>query len=110
MTRIAPTFVYFIIALAAFPLTFAMSASPAFAQAAPYYRAEFAHPLASTQLVERGLLWSCADQACVAVESNSRDAVICSALARKLGKVTAFSAGGRAFDDSKLAACNSRAS
>ena len=109
MTRIAPTFIYFLIALAAFPLTFAMSTSPAFAQTGPYYRAEFVQPLGLTQMVERGLLWSCAGQACVAGESNSRDAVICSALARKLGQVTAFSAGGQAFDASKLAACNSRA-
>lgn len=110
MTRIAPTILYFLVALAAFPLTFAMTARPALAQSGAYYRAEFVQPIAASQIVEKDLLWSCVGQTCQAEESNSRDAIICGALVRKLGPVSAFAAGGTAFDEKKLADCNSRAS
>lgn len=110
MTRIAPAIAYFIIAFVAFPLTFALTARPALAQGGTYYRAELAHPAAAPQIVEKGLLWSCSRQSCSASQSNSRDTIICGALARRLGPLSAFSADGKSFDATKLAECNSRAS
>ena len=110
MTRIAPASAYFILTFLALPLTFVMTARPAFAQEGAYYRVELAGPAPAAQIVEKGLLWSCSQQSCYAPESNSRDAIICSALARKLGPLHAFSAGGKAFDQQQLASCNRRAS
>ncbi|MBK5264788.1 MAG: hypothetical protein JJE34_06075 [Alphaproteobacteria bacterium] len=87
-----------------------MTAGPALAQTGPYYRAELTQPVAAKQIVEKGLLWSCSTQTCLAGESNSRDTIVCSALVRKLGPVNAFSANGKYFDEKKLADCNSRVS
>ena len=110
MTRSAAALAYFVLAFLAFPLTFALTARPALAQSDAYYRAELASPAPATQIVEKGLLWFCSQQSCSASESNSRDAIVCSALVRKLGPLHAFSADGKAFDERQLADCNSRAS
>lgn len=109
MTRIASAIAYFIIAIVAFPLMFALTARPALAQGGAYYRVELSRPAPAAQIVEKDLLWFCADRICQAGESNSRDAIICGALARRLGPLNAFSAGGKDFNQSRLAQCNSRA-
>lgn len=110
MTRIAPALFYFVLAFLAFPTVFALTARPALAQNPAYYRAEFVRPAPAVQMVERDLLWSCEGQTCSAAQSNSRDAIICSTLARRLGALRSFSAGGKTFDDRQLANCNRRAS
>ena len=85
------------------------TAAPASASAGTaYYRATPAAAPASPQLVAKELLWSCASDSCIAGKSASRPAIICSALVKVLGPVTAFSAGGQDFDPATLEKCNSR--
>ena len=92
------------------PTVLLVSASAAPAAGNGYYRATFAEPVARTQLIAKELLWSCAGDACTAAASNSRPAIVCSTLARSVGPLLAFSAGGVPFDTAALQKCNSAAS
>lgn len=82
--------------------------SPATA-AGSYYRAEFAAPPATDQLVVRGLIWKCAAEGCVAGRSNSRAVIDCSALARAVGALRSFTVEGRSLAPDELQKCNARA-
>lgn len=82
-------------------------AAPAVAGDAGYYQASLASPPAQARLVAKGLIWTCADTQCAARQkSPSRDAIVCSALARQIGPLTGFAVGGKAFDTEALARCN----
>jgi hypothetical protein len=60
-------------------------------------------------LVVRGLVWKCGPSGCTAGKSNSRPANDCAALARQVGALTRFSAGGRELPVEALEKCNARA-
>ena len=86
----------------------AVPPSPA-AATAPHYRAEPAAPPAAERLVVRDLVWKCGPAGCVTGKSNSRPATDCAALAREVGALRSFSAGGRPLSGDELEKCNARA-
>lgn len=84
-------------------------AAPASAGSAGYYQASLASPPAKARLVAKGLVWNCDDTQCTASQkSPSRDAIVCSALAKQVGPLTGFAVAGKAFDAEALASCNAR--
>jgi len=85
-------------------LIFASSAATAAGGA--YYRAELASPAPGARFVARDVVWACTDAACIAVQGTSRPLIMCSALAKKAGPVTSFTAGGKALEADDLARCN----
>lgn len=83
--------------------------APASAEARSLYKAALATPVA-TSLVVKDVRWSCGGASCSAVRTgNSPDGNVCSAVVKKLGPVTAFSAGEKAFDPAQLEKCNAAA-
>ena len=74
------------------------------------YRAGLATPVTST-LVVKDTRWACAGDSCSAIRTGtSPDANICTAVVRRLGPVTSFSAGDKVFDAAALEKCNAAAS
>jgi hypothetical protein len=88
-------------------LSLALLSAPALAgsfQAAPTARP------AQAQFVARDSIWHCSDAGCVSTNATAtRPAIVCSALVRQVGALTAFSANGRSFSAEELQACNARA-
>lgn len=83
-------------------------ASPALASPAPYVAA-LSTPVSSRAVVH-DVAWTCAGATCTAPRAGTApDAVMCAAVARKLGPLTAFTAGERAFGADELARCNGSA-
>ncbi|TXC73676.1 hypothetical protein FSZ31_02755 [Sphingorhabdus soli] len=98
------TLTAFTAALSLAAMTFAV---PATASGGAYYQASLASPAAKAKLVAKGLLWNCDDTACAASQkSPSRDAIVCSALAKQVGPLTGFAVAGKAFDAAALESCN----
>ena len=87
----------------------ALTAPAPASAAAPHYRAEPATPPAGERLVVRDLVWKCGAGGCVTGKSNSRPATDCAALARQVGALLSFSAGGRSLTGAELEKCNARA-
>jgi hypothetical protein len=94
--------------LLAFFLAASLLGSSAFA-AGLQYRAEPAAPPASARLIVRELVWKCGAGGCVAPQGNSRPAIDCTALARKVGPLRSFTVGGQPLDSAALGKCNARA-
>ena len=99
-----------IAALAWTSLTIGAAISPAPAQAAEgaYYRAELTAPASTSQALAGGLVWKCADTACAAPKGTSRPAIVCARLAKEVGQVSTFTAGGKALEAEDLARCNGK--
>ena len=102
-----------IAAVAAFAwtaLTIGTAITPAPAQAAEgaYYRAELTAPAATGHTLAGGLVWKCADTACAAPKGTSRPAIVCARLAKEVGNVSNFTAGGKALAAEDLARCNGK--
>jgi hypothetical protein len=97
-------------ALAWTALSIGTAISPAPAQAAEgaYYRAELTAPATNGHAVVGGLVWKCADTACAAPKGTSRPAIVCARLAKQVGEVSNFTAGGKAFEAEDLARCNGK--
>jgi hypothetical protein len=93
----------------------ALFALLAFAAAAPasaagvHYRAQPAAVPADARLIVRDIVWRCGDGGCTAPRNGSRAEIVCASLARELGTLASFSAGGRSFDAAALENCNRRA-
>lgn len=82
--------------------------APAVAQSpAARQTAELVAPAADAKFVGKGTIWRCAGTACTAPASDSRPAISCSSLVKQVGKVSAFTVGGVALDQSALERCNS---
>jgi len=97
------------LALTALSLGTAISPAPAQAAEGAYYRAELTAPATTTgQTVAGGLVWKCADTACAAPRGTSRPAIVCARLAKEVGAVSTFTAGGKALEAEDLARCNAR--
>jgi hypothetical protein len=88
-------------------LTLALAATPALA--ASHYQAEPAAKPSEARIVVKDILWKCGDAGCSAAKSNSRPAVVCSALAKKVGALRSFSVAGVTLSDEDLEKCNARA-
>lgn len=62
------------------------------------------------KVIVHDVAWYCTSGSCTAARTgSSTDATICSALARDLGRLSAFVAAGTAFDAAALEKCNRRA-
>ena len=79
------------------------------ALAASHYQAEPVAKPELTRFVAKDVVWRCGDLGCSGAKSNSRPAIICAALAKEIGALRSFSAGGQALGDGELAKCNARA-
>ena len=65
---------------------------------------------ADGKIIVHDVAWRCSVGSCVATRTgSSTDATVCSALARDLGKISAFTVGDATFDGSALEKCNRRA-
>jgi hypothetical protein len=63
----------------------------------------------SEKIIVRETLWKCAGDSCTASEAASRPEIVCATAARKIGRISAFTAKGVAFDAAALNKCNTRA-
>lgn len=95
-------------ALAWTSLTIGAAVTPAPAQAGEgaFYRAELAAPAAKPSAVAGGLVWKCSQSSCAAAKGTSRPAIVCARLAKEVGTVATFTAGGKALEAADLARCN----
>lgn len=85
----------------------AFVAAPAAAQT--HYQAQPEAVPAQARFVARDNIWRCAEGTCESDRSPARPAIVCSTLAREVGRLRSFSVQGQAFGEAQLAACNSRA-
>jgi len=84
-----------------------LSAAPAFA--GETVTAKLQQPVASkVKLIAGGAMFVCESDVCVATSPTSQTFATdsCKAVAAKVGPIAAFT-GGKAMDDTRLAACNS---
>ncbi len=95
---------------AAAAATLALAPVSGFAQTTRgYYSATPVTAPAKSSIVTRTTVWNCGGGTCVASKATSRDAIMCELVAREVGTLQSFSAGGAAFDADALAKCNARA-
>jgi hypothetical protein len=84
-------------------------ASAAWAQPAGYYAAVPAQASAKTALMTRATAWTQKDGTFLAARAPERDMILCQLVAKDVGPLASFSAGGQAYDAARLAQCNSKA-
>lgn len=96
------------LAWAALSIGTTIAPSPAAAAEGAYYRAELSAPAAKTNAVAGGLVWKCAETNCAAPKGTSRPAIVCARLAKEVGTVSTFTAGGKALEAEDLARCNGK--
>ena len=89
-------------------LLFAGTSGPVQAEPA-YYRAEPATAPTAERVVARDIVWKCGPTGCVAGRSNSRPAIDCAGLARRVGALRSFSVAGAPLAAGQLEKCNARA-
>jgi hypothetical protein len=61
------------------------------------------------KIIVRETLWKCAGDSCTASQAASRPEIVCATAARRIGRISAFTANGVAFDADALNKCNTRA-
>jgi hypothetical protein len=85
--------------------------SPSVAQArdASYYTATPAAAPTEASYVTRNTLWSCSNGVCTADKAADRADFVCQRIAKSVGKLDSFTAGGAALDAGALAKCNAKA-
>lgn len=81
---------------------------PAVASAASY-SAKPAAPVASHKIITRDISWACGTDSCLGSTDQSRPVVLCQDLAKKAGRIEAFTVNGRALAAEELAKCNTAA-
>ena len=74
-----------------------------------YYVATAAQAPENANFVTRSTIWSCDGTTCTAARAAERAAFVCERIAGEIGALTAFTAGGDAFDPDALAKCNAKA-
>ena len=85
-------------------LAFAPAATTAAGGA--FYSAELANPAPEARFVARDVVWACKGTNCIAGQGTSRPLIMCTALVKKAGAVTSFTAGGKTLEAEDLARCN----
>jgi len=86
-----------------------ISPAPASAAEGAYYRAELTAPATNTgHTLAGGLVWKCAETACAAGKGTSRPTIVCARLAKQVGPVANFTAGGKVLEAEDLARCNAK--
>jgi hypothetical protein len=83
--------------------------TPAFAASAGYHLVPEATSTTTETVVVRDVLWKCAGGACTAKPATSRPEIVCASAARKIGKISAFTANGAPFAADQLEKCNAKA-
>jgi len=71
-----------------------------------YYTAQLEAPTKYDTKVVKGTVWHCEGDTCKASKSRTKDEYVCAKMARKLGEVKSFTAGGVEFDAVAIATCN----
>ncbi len=79
------------------------------AQVGGYYVAVPAAKPTKAGLMTHATYWSLKDGAYVAPRASERDTVLCQLVARNVGTLSSFTAGGNAYDADALAKCNAKA-
>ena len=74
-----------------------------------YYIATPLAKVEKTRLITRSTLWSQQNGTFVAARAPERDTVLCQLVARNVGGLASFSAGGKAYDAAQLDTCNGKA-
>lgn len=83
----------------------ALAAAPALAT---NYSAKPIAP-AGQKVIARDVVWACGPAACQGSTNESRPAIICQSLVKKVGRLETFIANGRAFGTAELDRCNAAA-
>src|ERR1700761_1652475 len=99
-------------ALAAAALTTAALLSPIAADAQGPSGFYVATPVAkptNANIITNATLWTWQDTACTASHAPERPNILCELGAKRVGPLSSFSAGGKAFDADALAKCNTHA-
>ena len=87
-----------------------LAATGAVAQSAGgYYVATPVSAPAKTRLMTRATPWTLQNGAFTAAQAPERALVLCQLVAKDIGQLSAFSAGGKAFDAATLDKCNAKA-
>jgi hypothetical protein len=76
---------------------------------AGYFVAVPAAPATKDAVMTRDTPWSLRDGAYITAKAPVRDMVACQLIARGVGEISSFSAGGKAFDAAALGECNTKA-
>jgi len=84
----------------------AAAGSAGAAEGGTFYRAELAAPAQQQTVISDGIVWRCEGSTCGAGKSNSRDAIVCARLVKKVGQVTSFTSRNGALEGDALARCN----
>lgn len=79
------------------------------AQTGSYYVATPAAAPAKARLMTRATPWRLQGASFVAAQAPERDLVLCQLVAKDVGQLSSFSAGGKAFDAGTLDKCNAKA-
>lgn len=79
--------------------------APAAASAANY-AAKPASPVAAAKIIARDVSWACGAAGCRATTDSSRPVVLCQGLAKKAGRIDAFTVNGQALAAAELDKCN----
>jgi len=66
-------------------------------------------PAGAERIITRDIVWNCGPDACQGATEDSRPAVLCKGLAKRVGALDSFIANGRAFAAADLAKCNTAA-
>jgi hypothetical protein len=88
---------------------FTAAAQPVYAQSGAAYSLTPATTVAANTVVTGETLWKCSGDSCFAAKSTSRPAIVCAQAAKKVGKLSSFTANGQTFSDEELAKCNAKA-
>ncbi|WEJ99199.1 MAG: hypothetical protein P0Y59_20010 [Candidatus Sphingomonas phytovorans] len=74
-----------------------------------YYTATPVAQPTKTSFITSNLMWKWRDTAFTANKAPARDNIVCQMIVQRAGALSAFTAGGQAFDADALAKCNARA-
>ena len=98
-----------VLSLAAVAAAVFMSPATAQARVSGYYTATPVAAPAEASYVTRNTIWSCDSGTCVAQKAADRPQFVCERIAKSVGKLDTFTAGGEALDADALAKCNAKA-
>lgn len=76
------------------------------AESGAFYRAELAAPASQQTIITDGIAWKCEGSTCSAAKGNSRDAIVCARLVKKVGPLTGFASRKGTLEGDDLARCN----
>lgn len=84
----------------------AILAAPTIAEADIRHEAVFETPPSSPRFIERDSLWQCEGATCRSTAGPSRPLIVCSTLARKIGRLLAFRSNDASLDARQMEQCN----